>query len=106
MRRNVEVKIPDGLKGGDKFNVKVALNKQIQVEVPPGYRGGQKLQLSVEMQSREELQQIQKALSEAGKGSVLIVLFGWPMSSASFGDRVCLTDSRFFILLLEPLPTK
>lgn len=75
MRRNVEVKIPEGLKGGDKFNVKVALNKQIQVEVPPGYRGGQKLQLSVEMQSREELQQIQKALSEAGKGSVRCFLF-------------------------------
>jgi len=71
MRRNIEVKIPDGLKPGDKFTVSVALNKRINVEVPRGFRGGQKLQLNVELQKPEELAQIQKLLAEAGEGCVV-----------------------------------
>ena len=69
MNRRVQVKIPDGLKGGDKFALNMN-NRKIEVDVPPGYRGGQKLELEVNLYSEQEVQQYRAALANAGMGFV------------------------------------
>ena len=75
--QTVEVRIPDGLKAGDRFDAAIGATR-IQVTVPPGYRGGQKMAINVDMrQSQQQMQKIQaelqRQLADAGEGCVSVI---------------------------------